>query len=174
MVVQRLKFPTLKDGDVFKIPLGDGRAAVGQIVAPYFSAFYMVVFDFVAPEDDLHLHVTEALQAPPVFGGLTFDALFRPGRWQVVRNSAVDGRKFLPAYKTGASEIGNCVIEDFTGTRRRPATDLEEEIVPFRKTASPIVFERAMKAHLGLEPWLDVFDEVRLGQVVKSVDVFDK
>ncbi|MCC3271715.1 immunity 26/phosphotriesterase HocA family protein [Arthrobacter zhangbolii] len=168
-----MKFPKLKDGDVFKVPLGDGRAAVGQVISTYFSAHYVVIFDFVAQEDDIELNVTSALQSRPAFGGLTFDALFRPGRWQVLGNSVVDGRKFLPAYKTGASEIGNCVIEDFKGTRRRPATEVEEAIVPFRTTISPIILERAMKAHVGMEPWLDAFDEVRLGQTVKSADIFD-
>jgi len=133
----------------------------------------MVVFDFVASDAEVDLDVTDALQAQPLFGGLTFDGLFRPGRWQLFGNSVVDGSKFLPAYKIGASENGNCVIEDFKGERRRVATDVEEAIVPFRTTISPIILERAMKAHLGMEPWLDIFEGVRLGQMVKSAEIFD-
>lgn len=169
---ERLIFPKLKDGDVFTVPLGDGRAAVGQVVSTYLSAHYVVIYDFVAPEDNIDLDAADSLQTEPLFGGLTFDALFRPGRWQVLGNSVVDGTKFLPAYKTGASEIGNCVIENFKGTRSRPATEVEEAIVPFRTCLSPIVLEQAMKAHLGMEPWLDLFEEVRWGQMVKSADIF--
>lgn len=79
-MTQELKFPKLNDGDVFKIPLGDGRAAIGQIISAYFSARYVVIYDYVAPEEDVDSYIDDALKARPLFGGLTFDALFRPGR----------------------------------------------------------------------------------------------
>lgn len=171
-MVKKAKSPILKDGDVFKIPLGDGRAAVGQIVASYLASLYVVIFDFVAPEGEIRSQISEALQAPPLFGGLTYESLFRPGGWEVLENRLVDQGKFLPAYKVGTSDLGNCMIEDFNAGRRRPATAMEEEMIPFRSTFSAAVYERALKAHLGLEPWHDAFGRVRLGEVVKSADIF--
>lgn len=38
-------------GDIFTVPLGDGRAALGQVIGKYKSSFYVVVFDLVVPED---------------------------------------------------------------------------------------------------------------------------
>ncbi|MCQ2001002.1 Imm26 family immunity protein [Arthrobacter zhaoxinii] len=163
----------MKDGDVFKIPLGDGRAAVGQIVSEHLSEYYVVIFDFVAPEEEVPSRVTEALESEPLFSGLSLDALFRPGRWQVLENRPVDGRNFLPAYRIVIGGPGNVMAENFRATRRRPATDLEKEILPFRDTFSAAIFERAMRAHVGLEPWRDVFDELRVGRYVKSADLFD-
>ena len=172
-MVNGQKFPSLTDGDVFKIPLGDGRAAMGQVISSYQSAYYVVIFDFVAPEEEVPALVSEVLESEPLFAGLSFDALFRPGRWQVLENRSVDGRKFLPAYQIAFGAPGNVVVEDFWATRRRPATDLEKAILPFRDTFSPAIFERAMRAHVGLEPWRDVFDDLRVVEGVKSADLFD-
>lgn len=171
-MVKGRRVPTLNDGDIFTIPLGDGRVAVGQIISSFHTAYYVVVFDFAAPEDELPLRVSEALRAEPVLGGLTFDALIRHGHWKLVGNRPVDGKKFLPAYKTGADDMGNCMIEDFKGEVWRPATALEAEIIPFRGNTSPIRFEKAMKAHMGLEPWDESYERIRVGKGVTSADLF--
>ncbi|MCC9204961.1 immunity 26/phosphotriesterase HocA family protein [Arthrobacter sp. zg-Y769] len=137
----------MNDGDVFMIPLGDGRAAVGQAISKYMSTYYMVIFDFVAAEEEVPSLVSEALGSEPLYAGLTFDALFRPGRWQVLENRPVDARKFLPAYKVGWRVPGQYVVEDFQGTRRRPATDLEKEILPYRGRPPPAV------SVVEIKPW---------------------
>ncbi|MCQ1957544.1 immunity 26/phosphotriesterase HocA family protein [Arthrobacter sp. zg-Y826] len=172
-MVRGKKWPSLKDGDVFKIPLGDGRAAVGQVVSKYLSGtYYVLIFDFVAAEEEVSSLVSEALESEPLFAGLTFDALFRPGRWQVLENRPVDGRKFLPAYKVGWRVPGQYVVVDFWGTRRRPATDLEKEILPNRKYRSPAIFDDAIRAHAGLEPWVEYYGDLRVGDIVTSADLF--
>lgn len=167
------RFPTLKSGDVFKIPLGDGRAAIGQVIAIYLASIYIVILDFTAMEDQLVSQMSEALETEPVFSGLTFDGHFRPGQWEILENHPVDKAKFLPAYKLGTSELGDCKVVDFEGKRWRPATAMEEEIIPFRKTTSSIRFERAIRAHMGLEPWNPIFDRIRAKDVVRSADLFD-
>lgn len=167
------RFPPLKSGDAFKIPLGDGRAALGQVIAAHLASIYIVVFDFAVPEEQLASRVPEALKADPVFSGLTFDGHFKPGQWEVLGNYPADKTRFLPAYKLGTSEFGDCRVIDFEGKRWRPATALEEEIIPFRKTTSSIRFERAIRAHMGLGPWNPAFDRIRAKEVVKSADIFD-
>jgi hypothetical protein len=171
-LVKTEKISTPKVGDVFSISLGDGTAAVGQVVSSYLASYYVVVFDFLAPEDEVGSKISDAIKAMPLFGGLTFDALFRPGRWRILENRAVDSKRYLPAYKTGTSDLGNCKVEDFMGERSRVASDIEAENIPFRKTSAPIIFERAMKAHLGLEPWHAAFDGVRLDDIVTSAELF--
>ncbi|MCQ2001004.1 Imm26 family immunity protein [Arthrobacter zhaoxinii] len=164
----------MKDGDVFKIPLGDGRAAVGQVVSKYLSAtYYVLIFDFIAAEEEVPSLVSEALESEPLFAGLTFDALFRPGRWQMLENRPVDGRKFLPAYIIGGHNPARCMVVDFWAKRRRPATDLERETLPHRKTRTPAIFDNAIRAHAGLEPWIEYYDELRPGTIVTSAELFD-
>lgn len=65
------------------------------------------------------------------------------------------------------------MVIDFEGTQWRPATALEKEIIPFRKTTSSIRFGRAIRAHMGLEPWNPAFDRIRVKDVVKSADIFE-
>ena len=162
----------MNDADVFKIPLGDGRAAVGQVVSSYLSTPYVVIFDFIAAQEEVPSLIPEALESEPLFAGLTFDALFRPGRWQLLENRPADGRKSLPGYKVGWHVPGQYVVEDFSATRRRPATELEKEILPNRKTRSPAIFDDAIRAHAGLEPWVEYYDELRAGNIVTSAELF--
>ncbi|MCQ2001003.1 Imm26 family immunity protein [Arthrobacter zhaoxinii] len=171
--MSKQEWPSLNDGDVFKIPLGDGRAAVGQIVSKYLTSYYMVFFDFIAAEEEVPSLVTEALESEPLFAGLTYDGLFRPGRWQVLENRPVDGRKYLPAYIIGGHIPSRCKVEDFRGTRRRPATDLERETLPHRKTRSSAILDDAIRADAGLEPWVEYYDALRAGDVVTSAELFD-
>lgn len=171
-MVKAKEISTPKGGDVFSISLGDGTAAVGQVVSSYLASYYVVLFDFVAPEDEVGSRISDALEAKTLFGGLTFDALFRPGRWQTLENRAVDSKRYLPAYKIGASDLGNFRVEDFKGKRSRVASGFETENIPFRKTSAPIILERAMKAHLGLEPWHAAFDGVRVNDIVTSAELF--
>ncbi|UWX98481.1 immunity 26/phosphotriesterase HocA family protein [Arthrobacter zhaoxinii] len=163
----------MKDGDVFKIPLGDGRAAVGQVVSSYIGEYYVIIYDFVAPEEEVPSMVSEALESKPLFAGSSLGGRFRSGRWKVLGNMPVDGRKFLPAYKIGWRIPGEYVVENFWGTRRRRATDLEVQILPFRATHSAAFFEHAMQAHVGLNAWHEAFDDVLVGDIVTSADLFD-
>lgn len=163
---------SLNDGDIFTIPLGDGRVSVGQIISSFHTACYIVIFDFAAPEEELPSRLPEALNAEPILAGLTFDALIGHGHWKLLGNRQVDGKKYLPAYKTGTAEMGNCMIEDFKGEVWRPATAAEAEIIPFRGNTSPIRFEKAMKAHMGLEPWDESYERIRARNVVTSADLF--
>ncbi|WP_375431312.1 hypothetical protein [uncultured Friedmanniella sp.] len=58
------------------------------------------------------------------------------------------------------------------GTRRRPATEVEAELLHYRKVVSPMYFEVALRAHLGLEDWNDAFDCLKPQGGVRSADLF--
>ena len=166
------RVPALNDGAVFTIPLDDDRVALGQVISSLYRAYYIVVFDSAVPANEVPLRISEVLQTKPFLAGLTFDALIRNGHWRVVDQRPVDSKKYLPAYKTGTSQMGNCMIEDFKGKVWRPASALEEEMIPFRRSTSPIRFEMAMKAHIGLVPWDESYESVRVGEVVTSASLF--
>jgi hypothetical protein len=42
-----------------------------------------------------------------------------------------------------------------------------------RKVVAPARLEKALRAALGLEPWLEWFDELRVDKVVPSSSLFD-
>ena len=167
---QRVRAP--KGGDIFTIPLDDDQVALGQVISSLHAAYYIVVFECTLLANEIPLRIPEALQSRPFLAGLTFAALIRHGHWTVVENRPVDSKKFLPAYKTGTSQLGNCMIENFKGEVWRPATTLEGELIPFREITSPICFEEAMKAYIGLEPWNESCEGLRIGDVITSASLF--
>ncbi|WP_186377222.1 Imm26 family immunity protein [Curtobacterium pusillum] len=72
-------------GDVFAIPLGDGRAALGYVIGKHKSAFYAIVLDLTVPEDALQdLDLSNVAAAPPLIARITFDARSQPGTWRIV------------------------------------------------------------------------------------------
>lgn len=58
------------------------------------------------------------------------------------------------------------------GARRRAATPIEADALPNRKVVAPVRLEKALRALLGLEPWLDAFDELRVRGQVTTADIF--
>ncbi len=160
-------------GDVFIVPTGDGRAAVGQVVGSYGRhAYYFAIFDFILPLEDAVRRASEALTAPLLLLGLSLDAKIHSGEWTVVARAPVDAALPLPAYKESVGDPPRVDVVDYSGQRRRTATAAEAEWLPNRKVVAPVRLERALKAQLGLEPWLDAFNELRAASIVSSAEVF--
>ncbi|WP_420364182.1 Imm26 family immunity protein [Curtobacterium aetherium] len=96
----------VKSGDLLTIPLGDGRAFVGQVVDRTTRALYVVVFDHPVGANPTLEELAQAQTAVPLFATLTFDTRICPGMWTVVGNSPVERDRFLPAFTYGAVENG--------------------------------------------------------------------
>jgi hypothetical protein len=159
-------------GDIFVIPVGDGRAGVGQVVAKYGNdAYYLAVFDFILPLDEAGSRAAEALAAPIRFLALTLDAKIHVGDWPIVGEGAV-GSVPLPAYKEAVTTPHRLDVVDYTGERRRPATAAEALSLRTRKVVAPVRLERALRASLGLEPWHDAFDELRADSAITTAEAF--
>src|SRR5699024_5708483 len=91
--------PRLALGDVFVVPVGDGRAAVGQIVGTYGSdAYYFAIFDGVVSVDEVQDRLHDVLTGPVLLLALSMDAKFYAGHWTVVARAPVADIP-LPAYK---------------------------------------------------------------------------
>ncbi|CAO1651117.1 hypothetical protein I6E81_00125 [Salinibacterium sp. NG22] len=164
----------IKVGDVFIIPAGDGRAGVGQVVGVYGkSDYYFAIFDTVVPLEVSDERAIEALKSPLLFLGLSLDAKIFFGDWPVVAHAEVDPSILLPAYKVSMGTIDNIHVIDYTGTRSRPATEAEVDLLEFRSTVSPVRFERALRASLGLEPWLELFDKLKPNELTTTAALFD-
>lgn len=163
----------LETGDVFIVPTGDGRAGAGQIVGTYGKVcYYLAIFDWATTLHRAEHDALRALSAPVVFLGLTMDAKFYAGHWTVTTRAPVDPSIPLPAYKEAFGEPDVLHVVDSTGTRRRPATPFEATAFPYRKVVAPVRLERALRASLGLEPWRDELEDLRVERVVPSASVF--
>jgi hypothetical protein len=166
---------SLKRGDVFTVPIGDGRAGVGQVVAKYLrNAFLFAIFDYLVPSEEASLSATNGLRAPVLLLALSFDGKVHAGHWKVVGSAPIRSDIPLPAYKEAVSQQGRLDIVDVTGELRRPATDAEAARLPNRKIVAPVRLERALRAHAGLEPWLDAYDELRADRVISASDLLGR
>lgn len=78
----------------------------------------------------------------------------------------------LPAYKEAVGTPDRIVVVDYPGERRGAATPSEAVALPYREVVAPVILEDALRAALGLEPWLDEFDGLRAENVVPADSVF--
>lgn len=153
----------LRRGDIFIVPTGDGRAGVGQVVATYGKhAYYFAIFDYVLPLSEAAERALEALSTPILLLALSMDAKVHVGHWSVVGHHPVDPSISLPVYKEAVGTIDNIQVVDHTGRIRRAASATEAVRLPYRQVIAPVRLEKALRAHLGLEPWVHAFDELRL------------
>jgi hypothetical protein len=155
------------------VPTGDDRAGVGQVVATYGKdAYFFAIFDRVLPLSEASGQAVNALSAPLLFLALSLDAKIHAGHWTVVGRAPVAPSIPLPAYKEAVGSAGNVEVVDYSGTQRRPATRIEASALPNRKIVAPVRLEKALRASLGLEPWLEAFDELRIQGQVTTADLF--
>lgn len=146
--------PKLRIGDLFTMPLDEERIVVGQIVATFLSSYYFAIFEPTFQRgDDIDLDTVPLTRV--AFLASSFDAKLRSADWVLIGNRSVAEEIPLPAYQFGTP--GRTVIEDCSGTRRRPAQGDEAQCVPHRETVSPSVLEKALRAGHGLHPWNDAF-----------------
>lgn len=151
-----------KVGDVFAIPVGDGRFGFTQVVATYGGdGYYFAVFGVSTDGEGLMEQVDEALAGPLQFLALSLDAKVHAGHWEFLCHAAVPENLPLPAYKESVSSHDHVDVVDYSGTRRRRATRDEATWMPNRKVVAPVRLERALRASLGLEPWIAAYDELR-------------
>jgi hypothetical protein len=137
----------LKAGDIFSFGLDAERLALGQVVEPK-PFLYIVVFRDPFPID---FSLADIRTDDILLCGRTMDALFFHDRWHVVGNLPVSEHA-IPRPCSKIEQSGKRWISDFHGTRLlRRATASEWDRLDYLKSTSPITFERAFRAHHGLE-----------------------
>ncbi|MEV8238821.1 Imm26 family immunity protein [Microbacterium testaceum] len=162
----------IHEGDIFTIPVDDGFAYVGQVVCEYKDSWYVVVFDHRVALSEASDQTTDALAGRPILGGIVFDARFRPGMWEIIGHSHVAPEQYAPAFTTGDARAGGVKMTNFRATKMREATTEEAEQVPRRSVNSPLVLEKAVRAHAGVDRWLPAFDDFLVEKQRTSVEVF--
>lgn len=162
----------IREGDIFTIAIDDRNLYVGQVICKYLHAWFVVVFDECRTASEARANPTQSLASRPLFGAIVFDARFRPSMWELIGHSDAQPERFAPAYSMGDPLAGGMKILNFRGTRMREATPEEADAFPRRAYNSPLVLEKAVRAHAGLDRWLPAFDDLLVRNQPKSVDVF--
>jgi hypothetical protein len=146
-------------GDVFTLPVADGRVAVGQVVGAYQAAFFVAVFTPTFAPDEIP-SAADAVSEPVALLALTFDARFHSAKWRVVGNTAPPDDIPMPAYQEATGTPATIHAVDWSGRRRRPAREGELTTLPHRQFVAPIRVEKANQARLGLGPWRAEYDDL--------------
>lgn len=157
-------------GDVFQIPIDDARVGYGQVVLkPEDPVYFVCVFAAMTPPG-VSPDVGEIIHSDILLAGSTFDALFRNGHWVIVGNITSNLPSIaLPVYKYGMGD--DAVVETLDRSRRRRATQREEQSLPFRKYRAPIGFELALKAIAGVGEWLPTYDGLKYDVLKQSSQI---
>lgn len=164
--------PPLSVGDVFVIPLDAKRWGAGQVVGRYGEdAYYFAFFARTHAGSELPDPIA-AVDDDIALLGLSFDARFTDGTWEVIGNTGVADEVPLPAYREAVGGPDRVDVVDYSGTVRRRASPEEAAILGNRKFVAPIRLERAMSAKAGIRPWLDSYAELEPGSSMTSRAVF--
>jgi hypothetical protein len=151
-------------GEVFSVPVDERWLGYGQIVHAWGTSgghFYFALFDVTFRRDET-VELDEILRKPLAILALSMDALLWHGIWQVVGHQGVDRERFpFPAYKEGVWPPGTFDVVDYTGRRRRRASEVEVDRLSYRSVLTPIVLQDAFQALHHVGEWRDDYDELR-------------
>jgi len=154
----------VKLGDVFLIPLDQGRNCLGQIAGDWKGELYAVVFDKVVNEDAT---VSEVDGAAIQFAALTLDAKLHHGDWRIIGNRQ-DNLSAVPQPWFKVSQDGQVYIEARDRSFTRKATPAEDAMLRLRTVVAPVRLETALKAMHGIGNWQSRFDELRADYAIET------
>lgn len=147
-----------KIGDVFSIPLGDDRVAIGQIVAKKTTpapCLILVCRDtFPASKmpspDELH----QCVHSLPIILANSFDVLVDSGDWKKLANIPPLGTLKLPAFRNiiGGLPFG-FTVTSFDLSNSRLAVRPREMFAPSYYSISPKWLEDVVKSFFGRGKW---------------------
>lgn len=153
-----------KEGDVFLLPIGDARFALGQLVSMWNAELYAVIYE-PAVTSDASPELVERHQ--PFLAVLTLDAKLWNGDWPIVGNH----RRNLPSIAQPVFKVmhkGSPMVEARDRSWWRPARDDEFLRLHFRSVASPAVVEDMVTARFRTGAWLPAYDRYLYGYAVAS------
>lgn len=151
----RRRSSKVSEGDIFEIPIPDGRRGYGQVIVGG-KVFYIAVFrglHHVQPD------LGELIQDDILLVGWTVDALIYHGEWKIVGNRPpTSPRVPFPSYKVLVN--GRPCTHDFNGDNFRPATPRDLELLENKTTVAPIRYQNALLAFHGFGEWRSDYNEL--------------
>jgi hypothetical protein len=160
-------------GDFFLLPLDGERVALAQVFGAFRkNSIHVAVFDPPAERESFVSIEPDHRQSRVVLVGLVMDEYFRNGRWPVIGRAPVAPHIPLPVYKMMDGRPDRYVVVDYSNALERPASAEEVERLPNRVTASAALFEGAVRAHFGCEPWQERYDKYRPDLQLTASSIF--
>ena len=156
---------TAQVGDVFLIPIDDGRNGVGQVVANWKGELYIAVYDLALSDPIVDARIV--LGQTPLFVALSLDAKLWHGHWPIIGNVHESVSRIpQPVFKVFVE--GVTYVESRDRSLLRPASRDEAEGLRFRNVVAPVRLQNALNAHFGLGEWLSQYDDLRFEYALES------
>lgn len=148
---------TLREGDIFTIPINDGVLGLGQILwmPKHKHEFIMVVFDKKFKDKD-EIVLTEISKWELVFLGYTVDAKLYNKKWEIIDNMTSNlSNVKKPFFKLGLATDHPRMV-DFKGDVVVDPISIEHfNKLAYQTQVAPVRFENALKAYYRFETWKD-------------------
>lgn len=151
-----------KVGDVFMIPLPDGKAGLGTVAAKWRQELYLAVFEGLFEKDTLP---NDVRSLKPLLASSSLDAKIWHGHWPLIDGASDPSRIVQPIYKV--EEPSGWMAESFDRKLRFKIDDVTAAQLRYRKCVAPVRLERAFKAHAGALEWRPDYDELRYSEVLR-------
>ena len=162
-----------KSGDVFVVPTGDGRAGIGRVVAAYGTdAYFFAIFDLVLPVNEARERVSEA---PFCTGAISRTLVGRQASRG--RLGGRDSGSRRPGDPVAGLQGGSRLFGPGRGGRLLGAAQAACDFLRGCRLAEQegrcsSASRTRVRATLGLEPWLEQFDELRVENVTPTASLF--
>lgn len=155
----RRKRTKLSEGDLFEFELPDGRLGYGIIVergglnngrTPYLAIFR------AAHQERPDLN--QVIRGEVALAGWSMDALVYHGKWRVIAHGLPRPDIPLPNFKVKMN--GKICVTDVWGRPIDEATPIEQELLDFKFSSSPVIFQDALEALHGFGDWQAGYDKL--------------
>lgn len=169
-MAKRLK---LNIGDIFTIPLSDNEVGFGQIISFPISKDQFIMVCFELKENKVGKYeVKKIIESPIIFLGYTVDALLYHNRWEIIGNYTNNIEDYvLPYHKIGIPP-SDAFMTDYKGNKVAKISGEVFEQLGFKTSVSPIRFQNALKAHFGLQDWIEEdYNKILYSETLKSVEI---
>ena len=133
-------------GDIFTIPIDEGRCGVGQIAVDRNEEPYIGIRDLVV--DGKALDDGIVATAAPLLAALSSDGELYVGHWPIIGNRT-DNLDGMPQPASKFEQYGTMHLESRDPSVSRPATERELEVLRYRNVVAPVRLEKAPKAYHG-------------------------
>jgi Immunity protein 26 len=146
----------LRDGDLFELPLPDGRVGYGIVVrrgpggAP-FIAIFRSAYDH-RPE------AADVAKDEVAVAGWTTDSLLYHGQWVVIERGIPLPYVPFPNFKVGME--GTTYVVDFGGEIIDVASPREVELLDYQHSHTALIFQDAFEAMHGFGEWQHHFEKL--------------
>ncbi|TMD83116.1 MAG: hypothetical protein E6I78_13190 [Chloroflexi bacterium] len=160
-----------KVGDVFEVPINESQVGYGQVAAQRLQSYLMAIFK-TAYRRGQRPELSRITADDIAFLGESLDAKIWNGDWVIVGNLPPDRSRIpLPTYKVTVGDINSWFVESYDGSRRRPATPNELNVLELRTVVAPIRLEKALQALHGARPWEPTFRQLEYDRVKRSGEI---